>query len=256
MKQTARLPGVMMLASLLFIINASARAEAVRPTVMYDHKTDTLSVTANNASYQETMALVATRSGIEILMDPKAEHNISITLKDTPLEKGLTELSRQTNFAFFYSDAKASSGTDQKVSAKPVLTRMHVLPKGEASNHQLTPLLAPGGEAFIREKDRNFSAQQTPKMFNYAQQRWDARLKMMNPEQREQLLAGAKEKQAQLEQRQAERKKTKEEHAKIREEHKQRRLDELAKLKTSNPELYERKMQQEAARHPGIKPAQ
>lgn len=251
MKHISGLIGVMLLGS-LFNPNALAQAEPPAPAISYDQKTDALSVTAKDASYKEVMSQVATLTGIEILMDPKAEHRLTTSLSKTPLEKALKDLSRETSVAFVYSETIPDK-KDKTATPKTIITSMQILPKGDAGIGNLRPLLTPGGEAFIREKNRSIPADKQPKIFDLAQQRWDARLKNMPADKREKLLADAKEKMEQVNKRQDEKKQVHEQRQKQRQQRDQQRETErqahLESLKTSNPGLYEIKMKQyEAAK--------
>lgn len=241
MKQPVIRVGAILATTVLFVFASHAADAPARPDVAYDQKTDRLSVTAKEMSYKDTMARIATLSGIEILMDPAAEHTLTATLRDVPLERGLKELSRQTSFILVYADPRPG----QK---EPLLISMRVLPKGESRDDGLRPLLAPGGEAFIREKNRGITPEKEPEIFSHAKKRWEARLEKMPPAQRQQLLKEAREKLATVEQRRAERDQRREARAKKRAEHEQRRQTRLEELKTSNPELYELRVRQHEER--------
>ena len=232
----------MILISILLLINPLAYASPPTPTISYDKNNDTLSVNANNSSLKEILAHIASRSGIEIQMDDKAEHLITTTLDNVPLEKALSQLARQTNYAFVYSDTNSSE--NNRSSGKPMLIGMYILPKGEFSADMLrpAPLLSASGEAFVREKDRYSSPTQAVEVFNHAQQRWEARLKAMSPERREKLLTDANEKRLQVEQRQAQREQKKQQHSEKRKEREEKRQARLEELKITDPEAYERRM--------------
>lgn len=214
------------------------------PPVTYNKSTDTISINAQNTSYKEILADIATLSGIEIQMHPKAEHSLSITLSDLPLETALKELSHEISYAFFY-DKKTVLNPKESAngSVEFILTGMHVLPKGEFSNDMLRPILAPSGEAFIREKNRHSASSQRAEMFNHAQQRWEARLQKMPPETREKLLTKAQAKREKIEQRHEKRTLRKEKSEERRKARKEQREEELEALKINDPERYELKMQ-------------
>lgn len=229
---------------LLAFIGA-VEAEPSHPVISYDKKTDLLSVTATEASYKDTLATIASLSGIEIRMDPRAEHRITLTLSGVPLEQALQQLSRQTSIIFVYADTQSENNKEKPVANKSLLISMQVLPEGKTNNDALHLLLAPRGEAFIREKDRYAVPEKEAKIFSYAQQRWEARLKKMPPAQREQLLQDATEKRDQVIKRRAEREQRKAAHAQKRLEHEQQRQARLEELKVINPQLYELKTSQQ-----------
>lgn len=244
MKHTLGVIGITLLLGSVFSLNSFAQTDAAHPAISYDKKTDELTLAAKDASYKETMAQVAALTGIEILMDPKAEHNLTITLSKTPLEKALKDLGRNSSVAFVYSDIKTENTKDKTATTRTIITSMQILPKGEAGIGNLQPLLAPAGEAFIHEKNRQFTPKKELQAFNFAQQRWDARLKKMPPEQREKLQADATKKVNDIEKRKEKQEQRKEERTKIRQTREQERLADQERMKAENPELYEFKLKQ------------
>ncbi|MCF6339106.1 MAG: hypothetical protein L3J84_14375, partial [Gammaproteobacteria bacterium] len=196
---------------------------AESPHITYDKSTDTVSIVAIDASYKAIMARIATLSGVEILMDPKAEHNITIDVSELPLEAALKQLSRQTSFVLIHDIPEMVMSKSQKKPAQPILVRMRILPEGEFTTDALFPVLAPAGEAFIREKNRYSAPAQEVEIFNHAQKRWEARLKAMSPEKREKLLDIAQEKREQVAQSRAEQTQRKQELAERREAYQKRR---------------------------------
>lgn len=237
-------------ASVIFFMSSQLWAES--PHVSYDKTTDTISIVATDASYKAIMARIATLSGIEILMDPKAEHNITIDVSDLPLEAALKQLSRQTSFVLIHDIPETDVNEPLEKSAQPVLIRMRILPEGEFTTDALYPVLAPGGEAFIREKNRYSAPAQQVDIFNHAQKRWEARLKAMSPEKREKLLEIAQEKREQMAQSRVEQEQRKKEFAERREAHKKRRDARLEELKLTDPERYELRMKRRAERQLGV----
>jgi len=226
----------------------SGQLWAGSPHVFYDKSSDKISIAANNASYKEIVARIATLSGIEILMDPKAEHNVTIDVSDLPLETALKQLSRRTSFVLIHDIPKMDDGKSQENHAQPMLVRMRVLPEGEFSTNALYPVLAPAGEAFIREKNRYSVPAQQVEIFNYAQKRWEARLKGMPPEKREKLLEIAQKEREQMVLRRVKQEQRKKELAEKREAHKKRREARLEELKLTDPERYELRMKRRAER--------
>ncbi len=218
------------------------------PHISYDKSSDKISIAANDASFKEILARIATLSGIEILMDPQAEHNVTIDVSDLPLETALKQLSHRTSFVFVHDLPETEAGKLQEEPVQPMLIRMRILPEGEFNMTALYPVLAPAGEAFIREKNRGSVSAQQVGIFNHAQKRWEARLKTMSPEKREKLLEIAHEKREQMHQRRAKQEQRNKELAERREAHKNRRDARLEELKSTNPERYERRMNRRAER--------
>lgn len=234
------------------VLFMSSQLWAESPHVSYDKSTDTISIVATDASYKAIMARIATLSGVEILMDPKAEHNITIEVSDLPLETALKQLSRQTSFVLIHDIPETDVNESQEKSVQPVLVRMRILPEGEFTTDAIYPVLAPGGEAFIREKNRYSAPAQQVDIFNHAQRRWEARLKAMSPEKREKLLDIAQEKREQMAQNRAEQAQRKKELAEKREAYKKRRDARLEELKLMDPERYELRMKRRMERQQGV----
>ena len=118
---------VLILLGSIFVVPSSAlHAQPVQPVVSYNKQTDTLTVTAKDASFSGVMAQIASGSGIDIQMDDRAEHTITATLKDAPIEKALKELSRNTNSVLLYSDAPGEKTPGKTINNKSVLTGMQI----------------------------------------------------------------------------------------------------------------------------------
>jgi len=73
--------------------------------VSYDQKEDLLTVDANFVPLTHVFAQIATQSGIEIIVDPSIEKDISIYLPPQPLENALKQLARDLNYAMQYDNA-------------------------------------------------------------------------------------------------------------------------------------------------------
>ncbi len=234
-----------LVASIIFM---SGQLWAGSPRVFYDKSLDKISISADDASYREIVARIATLSGIDILMDPGAEHNVTIDVSDLPLEMALKQLSRRTSFVLIHDVPEMDDNKPQEKRAQPILIRMRILQEGEFNTDVLYPVLAPAGEAFIREKNRYSTPAQQVEIFNHAQKRWEARLKAMLPEKREKLLDIAQKKREEMIQRRAKQEQRKKELAEKREAYKKRRDAQLEELKLTDPERYEFRMKRRAER--------
>jgi len=235
---------------LVLVAFVGATAFAGGPEVIYDKATDRLSVQAEMVSLKGLLARIALLSGVELLMDPEVEQQVSITLKDRSLEKGLKKIMQTLNlrYAMIYQKKEG-----QGQSAEPLLISMKIVPEGKENNPNLNfaPVVDVNGEAVIRSFSRRprRDGQTTPPIFGYAEKRWQARLDRMPEEKRNRMeedMMQRQEKQAaraeEVENRRAERKK------KVA-KHRARRLATEEELRTSNPELYElRKQQREEIR--------
>ncbi len=231
---------------LLLVFFAAHTVCAGNPEVIYNKATNRLSVQADMVSLEGLFARIALLSGVEFLMDREVERPVSITLEELPLENGLKKIMQDLNlrYAMIY---------EKKEGQEPLLISMKIVPEGMENNPNLhlTPVVDVNGEAVIRSlSGRPIRAgQKLPTIFDYAQERWKARLNKMPEEKRRQIEERMKQKQEkraarveEMENRRAERE--------IRVAERQaRRLAAEEKLRVSNPELYElRKQQREEIR--------
>lgn len=235
---------------LVLVAFVGQTAFAGGPEVIYDKATDRLSVQADRDSLDGLLARIALLSGVEFLMDPKVEQPVSITLKDRPLEKGLKKIMQTLNLGYAMIYQK-KEGQDQ--SAGPLLISMKIVPKGMENypNLNLVPVVDVNGEAVIRSlSGRPLRAGQTlPTIFDYAEQRWQARLNKMPQEKRKRIEENTKRRQEKQAARIEEAKKRRAEREKKVAEHRARREAAEEELRASNPELYElRKQQREEIR--------
>jgi len=231
---------------LLLVLFVAHTVCAGNPEVIYDKATDRLTVQADMVSLEGLLARVALLSGVEFLMVREVERPVSITLEELPLEKGLKKIMQDLNlrYAMIYQ---------KKEGQDPLLISMKIVPEGKENNPNLNllPVVDVNGEAVIRSlSGRPLRAEQRlPTIFDYAQERWQARLNKMPEEKRKRIVEHmnqTQEKRAarieEMENRRAEREK------KVA-EHQARRLAAEEKLRVSNPELYElRKQQREEIR--------
>jgi hypothetical protein len=237
-----RLP---LLLGLFLIPFVGQMALAGEPEVIYDKATDSLTVKADRVSLEGLLARIALLSGVEFLMAPEVEQPVSITLKDTPLEDGLKKTMQTLNlgYSMIYQKREGRDG-----STGPLLISMKVVPKGmENYPHlNLAPVVDVNGEAVIRSlSGRPPRAGQTlPSIFDYAEQRWQARLSKMPEEKRKRIEERMKQKQEKRAARLKEAENRRAEREKRVAEHRARREAAEEKLRISNPELYELRQQQ------------
>jgi hypothetical protein len=230
---------------LLLVVFIGQTASAGEPEVTYDKATDSLTVQADGVSLEVLLARIALLSGVEFLMDPEVEQPVSITLRDTPLEDGLKKTMQILNlgYAMIYQRRK---GHDQ--STGPLLISMKVVPKGMENHPHLNvvPVVDVNGEAVIRSfSGRPPRAGQTlPTIFDYAEQRWQARLNNMPEEKRRRIEENARRRQERQAARLKEAENRRAEREKRVAEHRARREAAEEKLRISNPELYELRQQQ------------
>jgi hypothetical protein len=99
--------------------------------VSYESKKDLLTVDANGVPLTQILARIAEQSGIEIMIDPSVEKEISIYLPAQPLEKALKQLARGLNYAMHYDKATSR------------LVAMKIVPQGKLTSGKLISLTKP-----------------------------------------------------------------------------------------------------------------
>ena len=240
-----------LLGGLMLVAFMIQPALAGAPQISYDQAADLLSVQTEGVSLKLVLAKITLLSGVAFLIDPAVEQPVTITLVDRPLEKGLIRMVQTLDLGYAMVYQKKEG---QAASAEPLLTSMKIVPKGMENNPnlELVPNLNMGGEALLRNQYQRQLSQRSPgdesSRLDYAEARWQARLKNMPEEQRKKLEDLLKRRQ----ERQAARK---ERPKAIRAEHQAREEarraeqqadDEL--LKETNPERYELRMQRREER--------
>jgi type II secretory pathway component GspD/PulD (secretin) len=93
--------------------------------VSYDTKNDRLTVDAKSVPLTQILAQISEQSGVEILVDPSVEKELSIYLPAQPLKKALKQLARGLNYAMYYNDEDSR------------LVAMKIVPKGKQVNGNL-----------------------------------------------------------------------------------------------------------------------
>jgi hypothetical protein len=225
---------------LLFLLVAQTVC-AGNPEIIYDKATDKLSVQADMVSLDGLLARIALLSGVEFLMDREVERQVSITLEELSLENGLKKIMQALNlrYAMIYQ---------KKEGQEPLLISMKIVPEGKENNPNLNlvPVVDVNGEAVIRSiSGRPLRAGQTPPtIFDYAQERWQARLNKMPEEKRRRIVEHMNQRQEKRAARMEEMENRRAEREKRVAERRARRLAAEEKLRVSNPELHELRKQQ------------
>ena len=104
-----------------------AAENIARLNVSYDRKTGLLTVEADHTPLTQILAQIAAQSGVEIIVDPSIEKEISISLPEQPLEKALKKIARGLSYAMYYDEA------DSKLVA------MKILPQGKQDSGNRAP---------------------------------------------------------------------------------------------------------------------
>jgi type II secretory pathway component GspD/PulD (secretin) len=99
--------------------------------VSYDTKNDRLTVDAKKVPLTQILAQISEQSGVEILVDPSVEKDISIYLPAQPLKKALKQIARGLNYAMYYNDEDSR------------LVAMKIVPKGKQGSSNLVPVTHP-----------------------------------------------------------------------------------------------------------------
>lgn len=123
-----------LLISILFVLCIAPMlcAENVpRLNVSYDDKEDLLTVDANFVPLTHILSQIATLSGVEIILDPSIQKDISIYLPPQPLENALKQLARDLNYAMQYDKAGSR------------LVVMKIVPQGKQNSGNLVSATKP-----------------------------------------------------------------------------------------------------------------
>jgi len=224
--------------------DTAKRDVASKPLTIYDKNTDLLTVDVREIPLKVLLGKIAILSGVEIEMDSSVDQPISIAMEDRRLEDGLGQIARVLglNHAMIY---QKEEGAEE--SAETTLIYMKIVPKVASGKSNLVPVIALEHEAFIRSKPtpehRREESPPTPTMFDYARQRWEARMENLPEEERERLEEKTQEQLDRLERKKQKKVEQRAEHEKKRAEREAKRQAKDEELKATNPERYELKMQ-------------
>lgn len=213
------------------------------PPIIYDEATDHLSVKVKDASLLEVLAKISILSGVQILVAPKVEQPITLEFKDRTVEDGLKQIVQayNLNHAAFYNEEVKKDG-----SKKVMLTGMQII--GKDKDAELKPVVALEHEATVRALSRISTSKdgkpkKTASMIDYAQQRWQARLSALSPEQRKKLEEDAQRRAEKAEAERIKREARRAEREKRDAERRARRQAEEELMKATDPERYQLKEQ-------------
>lgn len=234
----------------IFLVFCSLSANAdmnVSPVkVDYDKTQDMLTVQATNASLKQILGRIAQLTSMEFQMHPDAEQQVSFDIKQQKLQPALKSMLREFSTVLIYDSVAGQP--DRKI-----LTAMHVLPTGEYDASGLQPVLNLGGEVFMhqrrlaRQSERARPPSDHASILEISDMRWQARLAKLPEQEREELLERAQDKidkqAAEKAARKQKREARKVESEKNREDRVAKQQSELDKLKQSDPEGYESRIQ-------------
>ena len=220
-----------MIIGLLWLVSTLVWAATPQDSVIaYDAEKNLLSIQAKQASLKAVLGQITLRTGIETLMSPAAEQKIDADIGPLEIERALKQLLKEFDHVIIYG------GSDQ---GKPMVTRLEVLPKGEDAERGLMPVVNIMNEASLQAVYRP-----TPEIFNIAQKRWQERVARLPEEKRQQVVAQYEKKMAAAKQRQERKEKRNTERERKKKAHQLKKQQRDEALKASDPEFYERRMQQ------------
>lgn len=224
-----------LLAMLLsFALVETSGANAVsQQTLQYDPNNDELSVHVEQASLKTVLSRIAMLSGIEVLMDPRVEQQVSVEIEKQPLEAGLKQLVRGMNSVFRYGESASAQ------DSKPLLVGLNLLPQSEVDEQMLEPLLSIEGEAMLRTMTQRSQATDN----RLVSQRWDQRLEQLPSDYRERIVSVAQEQRRKLELRREMRTERQHQSALKRAEVLAERDRAAEALRLADPERYELRRQ-------------
>jgi hypothetical protein len=159
-------------------IAAAVDTAKTGPQVRYNAVTDQLSLDASGASLTGLLQRIARQSGVEILVDPAVERNVTLHIDQQPLEQGIRNLTRGLNTILVH-DIRDVPGK----GAQNLLVGIKLLPAGQTNTARLVPVLSPEAEALARGSGKDPAG----KFNTTADERRAARLAKLPPEQRERL---------------------------------------------------------------------
>lgn len=157
----------------LLLADAAAR-------VSYDKTADRLSVSAQGVSLRTLMGQIALRSGIEVMMDARAERRVSVQIDALALVDAITQINQTGSVAFFH---------DSVAGEKPLLVGVQILPMGEEDLSGLSALVDMRSEAVLRDQSAAPDALPRPAILDRVALRWQARIRSLAPQERERVLA-------------------------------------------------------------------
>lgn len=167
----------------------SAAVSVQNPQILYDIKQDRLSIQAQDVPLKAIMSRIAFVSGIEVMIDPAADRNVSANFKNESLEEGIRRVTRGLNAIYQY--------TDKKSGAKSLLIGARLLPPGKSDPSALVPVMSLEQEAVIRTMNQAGVAQKGTRLH----QRWNLRLQNLPLAQRQHVLDSAQVQRKKLEER-------------------------------------------------------
>jgi len=198
--------------------------------VRYDSAHDHLNVTAQNQPLSQVLGEVADATGMKILMDPTVDRPVTAEFSEVSLRLGLKRLTNGMNVVLIEEPVKNGTGTAPAV--------LKLLPSGQSQSERLQPLGKKTAVATKPATDKNYRRERRVDKLP-AQQR-DAAVARMN----QQTQAKQARKSERVENKTARHAKQEARHA----EREAARTARLARLAVTDPEVYARRMVQEAQR--------
>lgn len=206
-------------------------------SVNYDKAKDRLSVEAQNVSLRQVLGSISLQTGLEILMAPQVEKNVTVKIGKKTLEKAINEIVRSQglNHALIYKKGK---------KGKSLLVQVKILPQGVADSAGLLPVVAPEQEVVARSRDVAKNKDRGKGGADHARVRWKSRLEQLPPDKRQHL--------EELNQRLEEKQLARDEEEKVKDakrekrraEREQQRQERENELRKADPVAYDQRMQQ------------
>lgn len=206
------------------------------PVVDYNKKSDQLTVNISDVSLRQVLVAISRKSGIQILMDPAIKLKVSARFKNQKLLKGLQQLLRNTNAAYFFNEQKNKNG--------PMLLAVKIIPKGRIKSDNLQPIVGLPSEATQHARSRRDNK---GKNSDYTSRRWQSRMDRMPEGMRKRLEKETAKKLAKEAKRKEKGDKRAAKRKAKKEERRLARITRQAKiekeLKQNHPGLYEERLQ-------------
>jgi len=119
--------------------------QAANTKVDYDRKSDKLSIQAEGTSLRELFGVISLKTGMEIVMSPKVEQQVSVNVENKPLPDALKSMGRslRLNRVMIFGE---------RPDGPPLLLRMKILPQGENDSVDLEPVVTVEQEVVSRSR--------------------------------------------------------------------------------------------------------
>lgn len=214
---------------MLGLMSASSAAPKPTPSFEYNAARDTLNVNVNDTTLSRLLRQISLKSGLEILFDMEAERNISIHIKDQPMERALKRILRDTNYVMIFGK-------------KRLLVAVKVLPKGKQDSDSLKSVASLKSIGLVRAQDNHRTKKKgNHELSTYREQRWQSAMANLTPELKTKIEKFSKEHEDRLNKMDKLRKQSSDRRKQQQAKRNKIRMEREALFRSGNPEEFDRK---------------